>query len=227
LKKTKLFTSLMTVATIGLILVLFSCSVQAAGTIKRPIEQWEGEEIVGWADPVSGLTIHPHAVEWSMDGFPFNFIYWEHLSIFDCQSYHGFINERVVDDETTLITIHVTVKGVPFMIFPYEDGYVYSPPLYYGMMHYTLEVRIQFNTESLYNILAISGKIPSLFSIFAASVGFWPYPEEPLPLVEYMHIVGNGYLTQGVEGNVHLNELGIWNSEIFDYDWLAEQVTIS
>ena len=219
----------MTVATIGLILVLFSSSVQAAGTIKRPIEQWEGEQNLGWADPVSGLVIHPHSVEWCLEGpnWPFNFLDWEHLSMFDCESYHGFIIEKAIDDETTLVTIYVTVNGVPFMIFPYMEGYNYAPPMYYGMMQYTFQIKIQFNTESLCTILALSGKIPSLFSIFAAAFGFWPYPEEPIPLVVFMHIVGNGYLTEGGEGNLHLNQLGIWNPEILDYDWPAEQVIIS
>ena len=229
MKRIKLMTSLTTVATIGLILVLFSTSVQAARVIKRPIEQWEGEETIGWADPVSELVIHPHAVEWCLVGpnWPFNFLDWEHLSMFDCQSYHGFIKEKAINDETTLITIHVTVKGVPFMIFSMIEPYTYNPPLYYGMMHYTFQIRIRFNTESLYNILAESGKVPSLFSIFAAVLGFWPHPEEPVPLVEYMHIVGNGYITQGGEGNVHVNQIGIWDPEIFDYKWPVEQVTIS
>ena len=216
----------MTVATIGLILVIFSSSVQAAGTIKRPLEEWEGEEIAGWADPVSGLVIHPHAVEWNMDGLPFNFLYgWEHLSLFDCESYHGSIKEKALDGETTLITIDVTVKGVPFMIFDFSMGpyYPYSPPLYYGMMLYSLQVRILFNTESLYRILADPGKIPPLFRIFGGAD-----PEsKPVPRATFIHFVGNGYLTEGGEGNVHVNQLGIWDPEIFDYNWPAEKVTIS
>jgi hypothetical protein len=236
MKRTKLMTSVMTVAAICLILVLFSTSVQAAGTTKRPIEQWEGEEIAGWADPVSGLVIHPHAVEWCLEGpsWPFNFLDWEHLSLFECESYHGFIKEKTLDDETTLITIQVTVKGVPFMIFAGGEGYNYNLPLYYGYMHYTLQVRILFNTESLYSILDQFGKIPPLYLIFAgadpiAKPFFWDvaYPGEPVPLVTFIHFVGNGYLTQGGEGNVHVNQLGIWDSEIFDFNWPMEQVTIS
>ena len=227
----------MTVATIGLILVLFSSSVQAAGNIKRPIEEWEGEEIAGWADPVSGLVIHPHAVEWNMEGLPFNFLYgWEHLSLFECESYHGFIKEKALDEVSTLITIHVTVKGVPFMIFDFTMGpyYPYSPPLYYGMMHYALQVRMLFDTESLYRILDEFEKLPPLFRIFAGDDPdskelFWDaeYPGEPVPRVTFMHFVGNGYLTRQGEGNVHVNQLGIWNPEILDYNWPVESVTIS
>jgi len=237
MKKTKLMTSIMTVATIGLILVLFSSSVQAAGNIKRPIEEWEGEEIAGWADPVSGLVIHPHAVEWNMEGLPFNFLNgWEHLSLFECESYHGFIKEKALDEVSTLITIHVTVKGVPFMIFDFTMGpyYPYSPPLYYGMMHYALQVRMLFDTESLYRILDEFEKLPPLFRIFAGDDPdskelFWDaeYPGEPVPRVTFMHFVGNGYLTRQGEGNVHVNQLGIWNPEILDYNWPVESVTIS
>ncbi|TFG15433.1 MAG: hypothetical protein EU531_08350 [Promethearchaeota archaeon] len=240
MKRTKLMTTIMTVATIGLILVLFSSSVQAAGIIKRPIEQWEGEEIVGWADPVSELAIHPHYVEWldpftspgnETPNYPFVFIDWEKQPISQCE-YHGFIQERVVDEEHTLITIHLHVKEVPFMIFYYFEGpYMYFSPIGSGMMQYYLQVRMLFNTEALYSILSESGKIPALFKIFAAAdpmtQQYWPYPLEDVPLVTFIHFVGNGYLTGEGEGNVHVNQLGIWNPEILDYNWPVESVTIS
>lgn len=215
---------MLTLATIGIVLILFSTSVQATTTM-RPIEDWEGEEIIGWADPVSELVIHPHTVEWDMDNMPFNFVYWEHKTVWECE-YKGFIQERVIDEEHTLITIHVHVEEVPFVIFSYGPGYVYTPPIYYGMMKYYFQCRILFNTESLYNILGTSGKVPSLFMIFGSVYGFWPYPEEPLPQVSYNHIVGQGFITEGGEGKVKVNQVGIFDPDIGDFVWPVESVTV-
>jgi hypothetical protein len=222
----------MTVATIGIILVLSSTSVQGATTTIRPIEDWAGEEIVGWADDVSMLVIQPHAVEWSFDpnspNFPFTLIDWEYKSIWECE-YQGFIQERIIDEETTLITIHIQVEEVPFMIFAYQLGYFFNPPLYHGIMKYSFQCRILFNTESLNNILDISGVIPSLFQIFAAtdpiSEQYWPYPEEPIPLVTYVHFVGQGYLTDG-DGTVQVNQVGIWDAMLGDFKWPHDSVII-
>lgn len=216
----------MTLATIGILLLLFSTSVQATAT-RRQIEDWTGEETIGWADPVSELAIQPHAVEWCLVGpnWPFNFLDWEHKSIWDCK-YKGFIQERVIDEEYTLITIHIHVKEVPFMIFFFTPGYIYFPPIYYGIMQYSFQCRILFNTVSLYNILGITGKIPSLFAIVAAGYGFWPYPEEPLPVVTYMHFVGEGFLTEGGEGTVNVNQVGIFDPDIGDFVWPVESVTV-
>ena len=83
-----------------------------------------------------------------------------------------------------------------------------------------------FNTESLYNILETSGKIPSLFMIFGAAIGFWPYPEEPLPEITYMHFVGQGYITEGGEGTVKVNQIGIFDPDIGDFVWPVESVII-
>ena len=218
----------MTFATIGIVLLLFSTTVQAKTTI-RPIEDWAGEEIIGWVDPDSGLVIYPHAVEWCLVGpnWPFNFIDWEHKTVWECE-YKGFIQERVIDEEHTLITINLHVKEVPFMIFyPYTPLYMYSPPIYYGMMQYYFQCRILFNTESLYNILeGTPGEIPSLFEIFGTELGFWPYPEEPVPVVTYMHIIGEGYLTEGGDGTVEVNQLGFLNPGTGDFVWPAEIVII-
>ncbi len=224
INRTKLVKNLMTVGTIGILLLVFSTSVQAKST-KRPIEDWAGEGTIGWADPVSGLVIHPHAVEWDMENLPFNFAYWENKTVWECE-YKGFIQERVIDEEHTLITIHINVREVPFMIFSFAEGYIYDPPIYYGMMKYRFQCRMLFNTESLYNILETSGKIPSLFMIFGAAIGFWPYPEEPLPEITYMHFVGQGYITEGGEGTVKVNQIGIFDPDIGDFVWPVESVII-
>ena len=214
----------MAIATIGILLLVFSTAVQATAT-RRPIEDWAGEEIIGWADPDSGLVIHPHSVEWDMENMPFNFAFWEHKTVWECE-YKGFIQDRVIDEDNTLITIHIHVKEVPFIIFSYIPGYVYTPPIYYGMMQYYFQCRILFNTESLYNILETSGKIPSLFMIMGAVYGFWPYPEEPLPFVSYMHFVGEGYLTEGGDGTVEVNQLGFLNPGTGEFVWPVETVIV-
>ncbi|MFX0000897.1 MAG: hypothetical protein ACFE9Q_17545 [Candidatus Hodarchaeota archaeon] len=216
----------MTFATIGIVLLLFSTSVQATTTI-RPIEDWAGENIVGWADPVSGFAIYPHAVEWCFFGpnWPFNFLDWEHKLVWECQ-YEGFIQERVIDEEHTLITINIHVKEVPFMIFyPNSPGYIYYPPIYNGTMEYYFQCRILFNTESLYNILEV-GKIPSLFEILGAGFGFWPYPDEPVPELTYTHFVGEGYITEGGEGTVEVNQVGFLNPATGEFIWPVESVII-
>jgi hypothetical protein len=215
----------MTVAAIGIVLLLCSTSVQATATI-RPIEDWQGEEIVGWGDPESELVIHPHTVEWDMDNMPFNFVYWQQKTVWECD-YKGFVQERVIDDEHTLITINLHVKEVPFIIFNFVPSYVYTPPIYYGVMKYYFQIQILFNTESLYNILGTSGKIPSLFMIFGEIYGFWPYPEEPIPTVTYMHFVGQGYLTEGGEGKVMVNQVGIFDFDIGDFVYPVEIVTVN
>ena len=226
----------MTLATIGILLLLFSTSVQGAKTTIRPIEDWAGEEIVGWADDVSMLAIHPHAVEWSepdpySPNWPLTLIDWEHKSIWEYE-FQGFIQERVIDEETTLITIHVHVEEVPFMIFNFQPGpaYIYFPPLYHGIMQYSFQCRILFNTESLYTILDASGEIPSFFQIMIAANPvfgpiYWPYPEEPAPLITFTHFVGEGSLTDG-EGTVYVNQVGIWDAEIGDFKWPHDSVVI-
>jgi len=216
----------MTLATIGIVLLLFTTSVQATTTI-RPIDDWasiDTPEYSGWGDPDSGLIIHPHAVEWSDIGKPFNFFSWGYKTVWQCQ-YKGFIQERVIDEEHTLITIQLHVKEVPFMIFTYTAGFSFwVPPIYKGIMQYNFQCRILFNTDSLYNILEDPGKIPSLFEILVSY--FWPYPEEPVPVVTYMHLVGEGYLTEGGDGTLEVNQIGFLNPGTGDFIWPAEIVII-
>jgi hypothetical protein len=219
INRKKLVPKLMTLATIGITLILFSTVVQAKATI-RPLEDWAGENVVDWADPDTHLVISPHTVEWCLYGpnWPFNFLDWETKPIWECE-YKGFIQERVLDEEHTIITINMHVKEVPFVIFYYPDEYPYAPPIYYGIMKYYFQCRMIFNTESLYNILGISGKIPSLIQIFGALYGLWPYPEEPVPLIDYVHFEGDGYITEGGEGLVQVNQVGLYDPEIGDFVW--------
>ncbi|MHA2181084.1 MAG: hypothetical protein ACXAAH_06655 [Promethearchaeota archaeon] len=216
----------MTFTTIGIALFLFSNAVQATATI-RPLEDWGGDSVVDWADPDTQLVISPHTVEWCLYGpnWPFNFLDWEIKPMWECE-YKGFILERVLDSEHTMITINFHVKEVPFKIFYMPDGYPYAPPIYSGIMKYYFQCRMIFSTESLYNILDISGEIPSLLQIFGAEFGLWPYPEEPVPLVDYVHLEGDGIITEGGEGIVQVNQIGLYDPKIGDYMWPIEIVHI-
>ncbi|NHJ19704.1 MAG: hypothetical protein EAX91_02085 [Candidatus Lokiarchaeota archaeon] len=236
INRSKIVKNITLLATIGILLLVFSTSVQGWGGYRsriniRPIEDWKGEDVVGWADPESGLVIHPQAVEWvpadpESPNFPFTLLDWERKPIWECE-YWGTILERELDDQNTLISIYIYVKEVPFMIFTLTGAdYIYYPPLYYGVMQYYFQCKMQFNTESLYNIFEADGKIPALNEIFGASYGFWPYPEEPVPLVTYMHILGVGEITEGGDGTVYLHQLGIFNTEIGDYDYPYETVVV-
>ena len=218
---------MLVLVSIGFVILLFSTSAQAC-TLRRPIEDWAGEEIIGWADPETGLVIHPHSVSWiaPTPEMPLNFLIWPHKSMWDCE-YRGFIQEQVEDEEHTLVTINVYVKEVPFMMFTMnEPAYFFYPPVYKGMMHYSFRCKILFNTESLYRILADGGKLPALFEIFGAEVGFWPHPEEPVPLITYVEFVGIGLITDGGDGIVLVFQIGIYNEDIGDYDWPMERVIV-
>jgi hypothetical protein len=244
----------MTITTIGIIIVLFSTSVQGATTTIRPLDDWAGEDVLDWADLDTGLVISPHSVEWSGVDFPFNFLNYEMQPLSECES-NGFIKERVLDEEHTIITIYMHVKEVPFMLFtmPNPDDYppdqtppyYMFPPKYSGTMKYYFQCRIIFNTESLYRILNDypDGKIPSLFEIVVAANPilnpiFWPYQGEPAPLMTFIHFEGDGHITAAYpdpvsypnsvpcDGKVLVNQVGIWDPDLGDFRWPHDSVLI-
>ncbi|MFX1356943.1 MAG: hypothetical protein ACFFA8_06620 [Promethearchaeota archaeon] len=254
ISRTKLVSSLMTIASIGIIIVLFSTSVQGATTTFRPLDDWAGENVLDWADLDTLLAISPHGVEWTGVGFPLNFLFYTMQPISECES-KGFIKERVIDKEHTIITLYMHVKEVPFMLFSMPDPaeypspedvppYYMFPPKYSGTMKYYFQCRMIFNTEALYAILNDYpeqnpyGKIPSLFEIFAAPFGFWLYPIDFLPIVDYVHFEGDGHITAAYpdpagypdsvscDGKVLVNQVGIWDSDLGDFRWPHDSVLI-
>jgi len=218
----------MTVATIGLILVLFSNSVQAAGTIKRPIDDWAGGKIfymdtefevscTAWSDPESGLWIWPHADTWVMadelDGI--NFLFWGYKLLEACP-HHGIITEREVDEEHVLISINLHASEVPFLVFTQETTgpYLYPmsyPPLYKGIMSYNFECKILFNSTWLDEWFGEHGRLPSICEI----TGLFPdmYPPGEVPVVKYVHMAGNGYITEGGNGRIVINQVGLFDPD--------------
>jgi hypothetical protein len=231
MNRTKLMTSIMSVATIGLILVLFSNSVQAAGTIKRPIDDWAGGKLyippeypwgepnplggveynvscTAWSDPESGLWIWPHADTWFMlpglEGI--NFLFWGYKLLEDCP-HHGTITERATDEQHVLISINLHASEVPFMVFTQEgvpkgDYPMSYLPIYNGTMKYNFECKILFNTGMLNEWFAEHGRLPSICEISSPLVIPALYPPELVPVVKYVHMAGNGYITEGGKGRI-------------------------
>jgi hypothetical protein len=232
MNREKLMTSIMTVATIGIILVLFSNSVQAAGTTKRPIDDWAGGKLffmgveyniscTAWADPESGLWIWPHADTWfaPSDLYPdgFNFLIWGYKLLEQCP-HHGSITEREVDEEHVLISINLHASEVPFMVFTedFTGEYVYVPsyaPIYKGIMSYNFECKILFNTEMLNEWFAEHGRLPSSCEITSPLIIPAMYPPELVPVLKYIHMTGSGYITVGGEGRIVFNQVGLFDPD--------------
>lgn len=240
MNRTKLVPKLLIFLILGIVILSFSTSVQGSTTI-RPIDDYAGEytifygvdlpgSFIGWGDPDSGLVIHPHAGNW-LDPLEapiphLNWLFWEYKLLAQCP-HDGNIMERVIDEEHTLISINLHVKEVPFMLFnlyfsgiyPYYCNY---EPLSAGIMNYNLQCKIIFNTEFLYEWFEEYGRLPSLFEIFNNPLNIIPL--DLVPLITFMHITGQGFLTEGGDGIVKLNQVAIWDPELGDYKWPVEIV---
>ncbi|MFX0023647.1 MAG: hypothetical protein ACFE9S_15075 [Candidatus Hermodarchaeota archaeon] len=239
---------LILVVTLGICIFSLVPLVQAKTTI-RPIDDYAGEYTVfldlwdmpgsflSWADPDSGLCIYPHGLKWfgPLAGpIPiYNFLVWEYKLLEQCQ-HGGCIQEREIDEESTLISINLHVKEVPFMIFdfyatgPYPFYWNYEP-IYAGIMNYNMQCKILYNTEMLNDWFEKWGRLPSLFEIFYVFPDplFPPtYPPETIPVATFMHVTGEGYLTEGGEEKVKLNQVAILDPDIGDYKWPVELVIV-
>ena len=228
----------MTVATIGIIIILFSTSAQAASTTVRPIDDYAGEYInfmgiefegsfSAWADPESGLAIYPHAIMWvpPLDpGNPMdsNFLFWGYKLLKDCPR-HGIITEREIDDELVLITINLHVKEVPFLIFPLTGVFYHNEPNYAGEMSYNFELKVVFNKAMLDEFFEQMDRLPSIAEI--AYLFPTIYPPDLLPVIHFVRFTGNGYITEGGEGRVVVNQVGILDAKSGELVW-PKDITI-
>lgn len=243
MNRNKLVPKVLTFLTLAIVFMSFSTSVQAA-TIIRPIDDYAGEytvflgndlpgSFIGWGDPDSGLVIHPHVVNW-LDPLNapiphLNWLFWEYKLLAQCP-HNGIITEREIDEEHILISINLHVKEVPFMLFSLDFSGIYPyyanyEPLSAGIMNYNFQAKILFNTEFLYEWFEEFGRLPSLFEVWNIfpNPALPPTPEE-LPVVTFVHITGEGNLTEGGEGIVKLNQVGIWDPNLGDYVWPVEIV---
>ena len=248
INRTKLVPKLLIFFTLGMLILSFSTAVQGATTI-RPIDDYAGEYTVffgvdlpgsflGWGDPDSGLAINPHALEWldplevPEEPIPYpdylNWFFWEYKLLAQCP-HRGSIIERVIDEEHTLISINLHVKEVPFLLFnlyfsgeyPYYCNY---EPISAGIMNYNFQAKILFNTEFLYEWFDLWGRLRSLFEIIYNPLNV--IPAELIPVITFMHITGEGYLTGEGEGIVKVNQVGIFNPKLGDYVWPVEIVIV-
>ncbi|UCD02080.1 MAG: hypothetical protein JSV23_03405 [Promethearchaeota archaeon] len=248
INRTKLIPKLLIFLTLGLIILSFSTTVQGRGaTIIRPIDDYAGEYVafldivdlpgsfLAWADPDSGLCIYPHAVEWVgpfAGPIPvFNFLAWEYKVLGQCP-HGGCIQETEIDEESTLISINLHVKEVPFLLFnwyvsgPYPFWYNYEP-ISAGTMNYNFQCKILFNTEMLNDWFEKWGRLPSIFEI----IHVFPNPDFPptpsdIPVITFMHITAEGYLTEGGEGTVKVNQVAILDLDTGDYKWPVEIIIV-
>ena len=158
----------------------------------------------------------------------YNFLVWEYKLLAECP-HGGNIKERVIDEEHTLISINLHVKEVPFLLHNlYFSG---DYPFYWnyeniaaGIMKYNLQAKILFNTEFLCEWFEEYGRLPSLFEIFNNPLDI--IPPGLVPVTTFVHITGQGYLTQGGEGIVKLNQVGIWDPNLGDFRWPVEIVIV-
>lgn len=245
INRIKLVPKLMTFATIGIALLLFSAVVQAK-TTTRPIDDYAGEYIYfmgsdwelsasGWYDPESGLMLFPHVVSWFMaPGLEeINFLFWGYKLLKDCP-HGGIIKERTLDEEHVLITINLHASEVPFMVFsddeiigpyPYATNYA---PIYKGIMNYNFECKIIFNKEMLDEWFDLRGRLPSLAEIdfiFPNPEIDPTYPPELLPVITFVHISGNGYITEGEGERVVVSQVGILDTKTGERVW-PKDITI-
>ncbi len=227
----------------------FSTTAQGCRATKfRPIDDYAGEYVafldkydlpgsfLAWADPDSGLLINPHAVTWygpfAGDILPvYNFLVWGYKLLGQCP-HEGYIQEREIDEENTLISINLHVKEVPFMLFnwyvpgPYPFWHNYEP-ISAGTMNYNLQCKILFNTEMLNDWFEKWLRLPSIFEIYSV----FPKPEFPptpsdIPVITFIHMTGEGYLTEGGEGTVKVNQVGILDPDTGDLKWPVEFVIV-
>jgi hypothetical protein len=230
----------MTVATIGIALLLFSTVVQAKTTF-RPIDDYAGEyfyfmgmdwevSITAWYDPESGLWLCSHGVEWWMaPGYQdFNFLFFAYKVLKDCP-HGGTITEREIDEEHVLITINLHASEVPFMVFsddevvgPYPAAYNY-PPICKGIMRYNFEFKVIYNKGMLDDWFDTRGRLPSYAEISFIFPSI--YPPEVLPVITFVHFTGNGYITEGEGEREVVNQVGILDPDTREL-WWPKDITI-
>ena len=176
MKRTKFMTSLMTGASIGLILILLSTTVMAATTI-RPISDFTdtNNNIAAWADPDSGLTLFPH--NWYVYGFPD-----APQSIADCEP-SGSVQVKDLKDGRIMYKIDLHVKGALMVVADSNTETI----LVEGEMDYHFQVTmIVYDGE-------LNDPVPNLLVIWFPE--FFPFPTgtpEPIGEGTFSHLTGKG-----------------------------------
>ena len=132
MKRSKIISILIVVATLGLLISSFIPTVAACRgnrkVTKRPIEDWliNNWFVGGHRDFETNIIIWPHRIHTGPDSF-------YSVPISDC-SYDGYIIERSLKDNKLSITVCLKVDDAPF----YVTLHPYPPfiPVFTGIMHY-------------------------------------------------------------------------------------------
>ncbi|MFW9782906.1 MAG: hypothetical protein ACFFFB_11550 [Candidatus Heimdallarchaeota archaeon] len=210
MRRTKLITSLTTVAAMGLLLIFFSSSVLAIATT-RPISDFTdtNNNIAAWADPESGLTIFPHG--WYVFGFP------DALeSIADCNP-SGSVLEKDLKDGRIMYQVNLHVKGATMVIAS-------DVILVIGEMDYIFQVTIILYDGEL------GDPVPNLLEIWFPEAFPWGDPLiDPIGEGTFSHITGKGtgtFLDPNMalyygfdpdeEVKVKVNEVGLLDKDFED-----------
>jgi len=203
-KRTKLLTSLTTVASIGLLLIFFSSSVLAVATT-RPISDFTdtNDNIAAWLDSESGLIIFPHG--WYIYGFPSG-----PESIADCMP-SGTVLEKELKDGQMMYKVNLHVKGALMVVADSISGTV----LVEGEMEYLFQVTIIVYEG------AIGDPVPNLLQIWFPAI-FLPPGADPIGEGIFSHLTGSGTGTFLVDAlgfsagdsvNVKVNQVGLTKPE--------------
>ena len=204
IKKTSKF---LTISTIGILILLFSTSVQATAAV-RPISDFTdtNDSVAAWSDPTTGLMLFPH-------GF---FVYPMVLelpqpeNIADCMP-SGTVIERDLKDGSILYQVDLHVKGAFIVI---GLGYY---PIFVGEMDY------HFQTTMILYEGELGGQVPNILAIWFPD---WVGLEEPIGKSTFSHFTGEGTgtfldeavavqfgFTLGESVNLKVNQVGILKPE--------------
>ncbi len=202
INRTKLVPKLMAFASIGIILLLFSTSVQACSSRTiRPISDFTATNtnIAGWGDPESNLIAVPHG----------NDMGYTIESIADCTNY-GFVLEEDLGDGRIKYKIFLYVKDALVDVYnnegtwwlPDENG-VYQQLVFTGEMYYFFTTTIIVEGE-------FGGPVPNLWVVWFFGGG------ETLSVTLIAR--GTGTFTEsGVTANVKINMVGILIDGVMEY----------
>jgi hypothetical protein len=200
IKKTKLMPELVTVASIGLLLILFSTSALAL-SITRPISDFTdtNDNIAAWLDGESGIIMFPHG--WYIYGFPSG-----PQSIADCIT-SGTVLEKDLKDGQIMYKVNLHVKGALMVV---ADS-ISSTVLVEGEMEYLFQATmIVYDGE-------LGDPVPNILQIWFPAA-FLPPGADPIGEHTFSHFTGSGTgtmlvdalgFTAGETVNVKINQVGL------------------
>ncbi len=204
INRTKLVTKLIPFLAIGLVLLLFSTSVQAyESKAIRPISDFTATNtnIAGWGDPEANLVGVPHG---NNEGWPLE-------AIADCTHY-GFVLEEDLGDGRIKYKIFLHVKDAVVHVYNIEGTWWLSDPPgsgIYPQMVFTGTMDYYFSTTIIVEGV-FGGPVPNLWVVWFFGGG------ETL----FVSVIarGTGTLTQtGEPGKVKITQIGILVDGVFEF----------